>query len=188
MARRSTGVPGMDDALIRPRPTRVAAAETPRAALASPLLVGALLVAGLYFGREIFIPIAIALLLSFVLGPLVNLLRRWRLPRLAAVGLAVLMTLGIVGALATLIGIQVADLAGDVPRYRATIERKIENLRESPAGRMTDYVANIGRVIHNAGTNTANPEGRPQAESGAGAKEAPRRRQGHPQGHPKDKG
>ncbi len=171
MARRSTGVPGMDDALIRPRPTRVAAADTPRSALASPLLVGALLVAGLYFGREIFIPIAIALLLSFVLGPLVNLLRRWRLPRLVAVGLAVLMTLGIVGALATLIGVQVADLAGDVPRYRATIERKIENLRESPAGRMTDYVANIGRVIHNAGTNSATPEGRPPAENGAGAKD-----------------
>lgn len=141
----------MDDPLIRLRPTRVAAAETPRASLASPLLVGALLVAGLYVGREIFIPIAIALLLSFVLGPLVNWLRRWRLPRLVAVGLAVLVTLGIVGALATLIGIQVADLAGDVPRYRATIERKLENLRNSPAGRVTDYVANIGRVIHNAG-------------------------------------
>ncbi|GJE36258.1 AI-2E family transporter [Methylobacterium persicinum] len=141
----------MDDPLIRPRPTRVAAAETPRAALASPFLVGALLVAGLYVGREIFIPIAIALLLSFVIGPLVNWLRRWRLPRLVAVGLAVLMTLGIVGALATLIGIQVADLAGDVPRYRATIEHKLEGLRNSPAGRMTDYVANIGRVIHNAG-------------------------------------
>lgn len=174
MATRNTGVPGMDESLIRPRPTRVAAAETPRAALASPLLVGALLVAGLYFGREIFIPIAIALLLSFVLGPLVNLLRRWRLPRLVAVGLAVLLTLGIVGALATLIGVQVADLAGDVPRYRATIERKVENLRDSPAGRMTEYVANIGRVIHNAGTNTAAPEGHSTAEAGPGTKDAPK--------------
>lgn len=150
----------MDDPLIRLRPTRVAAAETPRAALASPLLVGALLVAGLYVGREIFIPIAIALLLSFVLGPLVNWLRRWRLPRLLAVGIAVVVTLGIVGAMATLIGIQVADLASDVPRYRATIERKLENLRNSPAGRMTAYVANIGRVIHNAG----NAEGQSRSE------------------------
>ena len=171
MATRNTGVPGMDESLIRPRPTRVAAAETPRAALASPLLVGALLVAGLYFGREIFIPIAIALLLSFVLGPLVNLLRRWRLHRLVAVGLAVLLTLGIVGALATLIGVQVADLAGDVPRYRATIERKITSLRDSPAGRMTEYVANIGRVIHNAGTTTATPEDHSTAEAGPGARE-----------------
>ncbi len=125
---------GMDGPSIRPRPTRVTAAERPKAALASPLIVGAILVAGLYFGREIFIPIAIALLLSFVLGPLVNYLRRWRLPRLVAVGLAVLMTLGIVGALGTLIGIQVADLAGDVPRYRATIERKLEACATAPPG------------------------------------------------------
>ncbi len=87
-----------------------------------------------------------------------NYLRRWRLPRLVAVGLAVLMTLGIVGALGTLIGIQVADLAGDVPRYRATIERKLDSLRDSPAGRMTDYVANIGRAIHNAGNAETQPK------------------------------
>ncbi|MCJ2012535.1 AI-2E family transporter [Methylobacterium sp. J-076] len=172
MVSRHTGVPGRDDPLVRPRPTRVAAAETPRAALASPLLVGAILVAGLYFGREIFIPIAIALLLSFVLGPLVNALRRFRLPRLVAVGLAVLMTLGIVGALATLIGIQVADLAGDVPRYRATIERKLESLRTSPAGRLTDYVANIGRVIHNAGNTEAQPTPEPAPKPETKAKPA----------------
>ncbi len=169
MVRRSTGVPGTGRPSIIPRPTRVAAAETPRAALASPLVVAAILVAGLYFGREIFIPIAIALLLSFVLGPLVNYLRRWRLPRLVAVGLTVLLTLGIVGALATLIGVQAADLMNDVPRYRATIERKLENLRESPVGRMTDYVANIGRVIHGAGNGGT--EG--QKEADPAAKPAP---------------
>ena len=158
----------MEGPAIHPRPTRVAAAERPRAALASPLIVWAILVAGLYFGREIFIPIAIALLLSFVLGPLVNFLRRWRLPRLVAVGLTVLMTLGIVGALATLIGIQVADLAGDVPRYRTTIEHKLDSLRHSPAGRITDYVANIGRAIHNAGNTEAQPKPAPKPEASDG--------------------
>ncbi|MGV7029991.1 AI-2E family transporter [Methylobacterium symbioticum] len=137
--------------LIPPRPTRVAAAETPRAALASPVVVAAVIIAGLYFGREILIPIAIALLLSFVLGPLVQFLRRLRLPRLLAVGLTVLVTMGILAALATLIGVQVADLASDVPRYQRTIERKLEGLRESPAGRLTEYVAGIGRAIHTAG-------------------------------------
>jgi predicted PurR-regulated permease PerM len=138
-------------ALVPPRPTRVTAAETPRTTLASPILVGATIVAVLYFGREIFIPIAIALLLSFVLTPLVNRLRRLRLPRLMAVGVSVLLTLGIVGAMATLIGIQAADLAGDIPRYRATIERKIDGLRASPVGHITDYIANIGRALHNGG-------------------------------------
>ena len=167
MVKRSSGGLGVDGPAMHPRPTRVAAAERPRAALASPLLVWAILVAGLYFGREIFIPIAIALLLSFVLGPLVNYLRRWRLPRLVAVGLTVLMTLGIGGALATLIGIQVADLAGDVPRYRARIEHKLDSLRHSPAGRITDYVANIGRAIHNAGNTEAQPKPKPPPSEGS---------------------
>ncbi|MCJ2124674.1 AI-2E family transporter [Methylobacterium sp. J-077] len=142
-------------ALVAPRPTRVAAAETPRATMASPILIGATIVAILYFGREIFIPIAIALLLSFVLTPLVSRLRRLRLPRLVAVGVSVLLTLGVVAALATLIGIQAADLVGDIPRYRATIERKIEGLRTSPVGHITDYVANIGRALHTGGQDQA---------------------------------
>ncbi|MCJ2140644.1 AI-2E family transporter [Methylobacterium sp. E-066] len=166
-------------ALVPPRPTRVAAAETPRATMASPILVGATIVAILYFGREIFIPIAIALLLSFVLTPLVSRLRRLRLPRLVAVGVSVLLTLGIVGALATLIGIQAADLVGDIPRYRATIERKIEGLRTSPVGHITDYVANIGRALHTGGQEQAKepakeqPQAAPQTpESASGLDQA----------------
>ena len=149
--------------LIPPRPTRVAAAETPRAAMASPVVVGATIIAALYFGREIFIPIAIALLLSFVLTPLVNRLRRLQLPRLVAVGVSVLLTVGIVASLATLIGIQAADLAGDVPRYRATIERKINGLRDSPVGHVTEYVANIGRALHGGAKEAGSPEAQPAA-------------------------
>ncbi|WP_336486135.1 AI-2E family transporter [Methylobacterium nigriterrae] len=137
--------------LAPPRPTRITAAETPKAALTSPITVGAVIIAILYFGREMFIPIAIAVLLSFVLGPLVDLLRRLNLGRIVAVGISVVLTLGIVAALATLIGVQVADLARDVPRYRGTIERKVEGLRRSGLGQVTDYVANIGRAIHQAG-------------------------------------
>ncbi len=162
--------------LIPPRPTRVAPAETPRGTLASPLIVAAAIIAGLYFGREILIPIAIALLLSFVLGPLVQLLRRLRLPRLVAVGLTVLATLGVVGALGTLIGVQVADLAGDMPRYQRTIERKLEGLRDSPAGRLTEYVASIGRAIHTAG-NAESPDklpDKPQAAPPARAEPEPK--------------
>ncbi|WP_457107312.1 AI-2E family transporter [Methylobacterium sp. P5_C11] len=144
--------------VIPPPPTRVAAAETPRAAMASPVVVGATIIAALYFGREIFIPIAIALLLSFVLTPLVNRLRRLRLPRIAAVAVSVLLTVGIVAALATLIGIQAADLAGDIPRYRATIEHKVEGLRDSPVGHATAYVANIGRALHGGAKEAGSAE------------------------------
>ena len=144
--------------VVPPRPTRVTAAETPGAPLASSMVVFAIIVAGLYLGREVLIPIAIAVLLSFVLGPLVNLLRRLRLGRFVSVLAAVLFASGIIGALSTVIGVQVADLVQDVPRYQHTIERKIEGLREGSLGRTMDYIANMNRAIHQGGEEEKKPE------------------------------
>ena len=53
-------------------------------------VVAAIIIGALYVGREVFIPIALAILLSFVLAPLVRLLQRLRVPRAAAVLLVVL--------------------------------------------------------------------------------------------------
>jgi len=155
MATRSTTRPP----LVPPRPTRIAAAGTPAPTVTSPLIIAALIVTGLYVGRDVLIPIAIAILLSFVLGPLVNLLRRWHLGRFLSVAASVLMTLSVVGALGALIGVQLADIAGDVPRYRTTIERKVEGLKDTPAGRMADYVAGIGRTMH---ADSPKPEPKPE--------------------------
>ncbi|MCJ2033647.1 AI-2E family transporter [Methylobacterium sp. J-068] len=161
MALRSTPKPS----LVPPRPTRIAAAGTPPQALTSPLVVAALIMVGLYVGRDVLIPIAIAILLSFVLGPLVNLLRRWHFGRFLSVATSVLIALGTAAALATLIGVQLADIAKDVPRYRSTIERKVEGLGDTPAGRLAGYVASIGRTMH---------EGRDEAKPEAAPKPAPR--------------
>lgn len=149
---------------LPPRATRVAAAEPIPSSLASPLIVTALIVSGLYIGRDVLIPIAIAVLLSFVLGPIVNLLRRLRIGRFLSVAAAVTTAIGVAAALATLIGVQLADLAKDVPRYRTTIERKVEGLRDSPAGRMAEYVANIGRTMHQSGDEAGKPDA-PRPES-----------------------
>ncbi len=138
-------VPGF---VVTPRPTSVQAAETPKGTLASPLIVAAIIICGLYFGREILIPIAIAVLLSFVLAPLVNLLRKIHLGRVFSILFAVLSATGLIAALATVIGIQVADLARDVPRYQTTISQKVENLRHGQVGRVMDYVANLNRAIY----------------------------------------
>jgi hypothetical protein len=50
------------------------------------MVVGGI-VAALYFGREVLVPIALALLLSFVLAPLVRRLQSWRFPRIVAVSI-----------------------------------------------------------------------------------------------------
>ena len=104
----------------RPRPApenEVVPAETPTLASLMTLLVGVVAVAALYFGRDVFLPIVLAVLLAFVLAPFVDLLRRLRLGRVSAVIVAVLVALGVIGTLGTVIGLQVAELASDLPRY-----------------------------------------------------------------------
>ncbi len=154
--------------LVPPRPTRIAAAGTPTQALTSPIIVAALIMVGLYVGRDVLIPIAIAILLSFVLGPLVNLLRRWHFGRFLSVAASVVLALGTAASLATLIGVQLADIAKDVPRYRSTIERKIEGLNDTPAGRLAGYVASIGRTMHES-----HEEPKPEPKSDSQANPAP---------------
>jgi predicted PurR-regulated permease PerM len=93
------------------------------------VLVAAAIVAALYFGREVLLPMALAVLLSFVLAPLVRLFQRLYLPRFAAVTIVVLLAFGVIFGLATLMFTQISQLAGDLPRYQSNLGEKIQTLR-----------------------------------------------------------
>ena len=92
------------------------------------VLVAAAIVAALYFGREVLLPVALAVLLSFVLAPPVKLLQRLYLPRFAAVTIVVLLAFGVIFGLGTLMFAQVTQLAGDLPRYQSNLAEKIQTL------------------------------------------------------------
>jgi predicted PurR-regulated permease PerM len=100
-------------------------------------ILAVIIIATLYFGREIFIPIAMAILLSFVLAPLVGLLQRIRVPRGIAVVSVVILAFGLIFAMGSLLASQLTQLAGDLPRYQSTISEKIQSFRETTAGRGT---------------------------------------------------
>jgi predicted PurR-regulated permease PerM len=91
----------------------------------------------LYFGREIIIPIALAILLSFVLAPLVGLLQRLRVPRGLAVVSVVIIAFGLIFAMGSLLAAQLTQLAQDLPKYQSTISEKIQSFRDTTAGRGT---------------------------------------------------
>jgi predicted PurR-regulated permease PerM len=93
------------------------------------VLVAAAIVAALYFGREVLLPMALAVLLSFVLAPPVRLLQRLYLPRFAAVTIVVLLAFGVIFGLGTVMFAQVSQLAGDLPRYQSNLGEKIQTLR-----------------------------------------------------------
>ena len=69
------------------------------------------------------------MLLSFLLAPIVNLLRRIHFGRVSSVLVAVMLALGIAVALGGLIGTQIAELAQDVPQYATTIQSKIDTVQ-----------------------------------------------------------
>jgi predicted PurR-regulated permease PerM len=93
----------------------------------------AITIGALYFGRELFVPIALAILLSFVLAPLVRTLQGWYVPRGLAVGGVVLLAFMSIFALGGVIAAQVTQLAGDLPRYEVTMREKIKSLRGTTA-------------------------------------------------------
>src|SRR6202035_5648480 len=109
-----------------PPPSRAA---TPRAATTLTSLlalqVGVAVIAALYFASEVLIPITLAILLSFVLAPVVEVLRRWRLGRVPAVLLAVILALSVILAFGGVVASQVAQLATNIPEYATTIENKV---------------------------------------------------------------
>ena len=112
----------------KPAWARVIAAETPGLHGLTTLAVSVVIVAALYLGREVLIPITLAVLLSFVLAPLVDLFRRIHLGRIPSVLFAVLVAVGVILALVGVVGIQLASVAGDLPHYQTTIRQKADTL------------------------------------------------------------
>ena len=98
------------------------------------LLIASVLIAGLYFGRDILIPLALAVLLGFLLDPAVTRLKRWGLSRMAATLLVVSLALGALTGMGFYLGKQVQGLSAALPTYQNTIKQKLKNLRALSSG------------------------------------------------------
>jgi predicted PurR-regulated permease PerM len=155
---RTTPLPEASDPSSLPS-DEVTPVETPRLKSILALQVGVVVVAGLYLGREVLIPITLAVLLSFVLAPLANLLRRLRLGRVASVLVAVALAIGIVILIGAVIGSQVASLATRLPEYTGTIETKIQSVRAVTIDRVSGLLDQLGSKSNAPSSGASN--GRP---------------------------
>jgi len=86
----------------------------------------------LYFGREVLIPLALSVLLSFLLAPAVRHLERRRVPRVAAITLMVALSCLVMASLIWVSAAQFLDLAASLPEYKKNIQEKVAILRSDP--------------------------------------------------------
>jgi predicted PurR-regulated permease PerM len=82
------------------------------------LLTIVVVVAVLKLAQQVFIPLALAILLTFLLAPMVEMLVRWHINRVLAVIASLALALALIGGLGTLVFNQFGDLARELPSYQ----------------------------------------------------------------------
>lgn len=130
-------------------------------------------VAAFYVAKAIVLPIALAILLSFLLTPLVDRLERWRIPRIPAVLSVVLFAFAILGGVGWIVTNQLIDLSLQLPQHESRLIKKIESIRpDSPTLTMvTKTLTDLRNVLTNGKpTNAPNYQSAspaPPSENGA---------------------
>lgn len=125
-----------------------------RGAALQGLLIAAILITGLYVGREVLVPLALAILMSFVLTPIFLLLRRLKVPRVIGVAIVVTLAFALIFFLGWLMAQQATQLAENLPRYQQVLTNKINALRYSAASspvleKATDALNGLQRELTN---------------------------------------
>jgi predicted PurR-regulated permease PerM len=107
----------------------------------------AIILALLYLGRSVLVPFAVAVLLSLLVAPLVRALRRVGLPHAASVVVAVVALAIACSAAAAVVGSQILRIAGSLPQYENTIQRKLRSLNDVAVGRLATLAREAERLV-----------------------------------------
>lgn len=111
-----------------------------------PVALFLVVIAALYFARQILIPLAIALLLAFLLTPAVRRLEALRLPRVLSVLTVAILSLAAVAAVGWTVTSQLIEVISELPAYRANIEHKLEGLRGHPGGALARATQSVQQL------------------------------------------
>ena len=153
------------------RPADVQTKSSRFVVLASMCIV----VAALYFAQEVLIPLALAILLCFLLGPLVSRLERYRLSRAPAVVTVVTAVAAVLLMLGWVVTAQLLNLADRLPEYEGEIVSKVKGFRNQFGGEggITDKIGHVAKEIQDATTQPASqPASQPTSQEAGGTKDA----------------
>jgi predicted PurR-regulated permease PerM len=152
---------------LKPHPPRPVAESLAPKFMAS--VIAAVVVGGIYLGRPVLMPLALAVLMSFALAPLVNLLKRLRLGNIAPVLISLLLAIVILSSLAAFMGSQLAKLAADLPHYQTNLAHKIQSVVGSVGN--NDTINRLNRTVESLADQVTGGN-KPDANTGMAAGEA----------------
>src|SRR6185312_6588775 len=110
------------------------------------LLTVIVVVAVLRLAQDLFVPLALAILLTFLLAPIVARLQHWHINRLIAVIVSIALALTLIGVVGDVIFGQFSDLAHQLPQYELHLREHIAHLRGFMRGGVTDTLDAIERL------------------------------------------
>src|SRR5690348_7163273 len=110
------------------------------------LLTVIVVVAVLRLAQDLFVPLALAVLLTFLLAPIVARLQHWHINRLIAVILSIALALALMGVVGDVIFGQFTDLAHQLPQYERHLRENIAHLRGFLRGGITDTLDAVDRL------------------------------------------
>lgn len=140
--------------------TPVSSRELDIRKVAAALVSAAVVICGLYYGRDILIPLAIAFLITFALNPPVTWLVRRGLPRFVATGFVMVLVVVVLAGLGVILGAQVRSIAVEVPAYQSTIVKKLSDLRESV--KAPGFLDGVLKTLKRAQKEVESPETTPE--------------------------
>jgi predicted PurR-regulated permease PerM len=126
--------------------------------LLSQLLAIALavvVVSGLYLAKTVILPFALALLLSFMLAPLVSALERIRVPRILAVLVVLFAATAGLGAIGWTVFTQLVEVTADLPAYTLNIQKKALSFRQSKTASIARAQQELERLSEQLGDLTS---------------------------------
>ena len=105
-----------------------------------------LIVATVYVAKPVLLPVSLAVLLSFILTPLVTLIQRRGLRRVPAVLIVVLSALVVAAVVGWVVFVQVGKLAEELPHHTDQVQQKVQAL-QSHGGTLSNLYQMVQKVV-----------------------------------------
>lgn len=116
------------------------------------------------WAKEFLLPLILAVLISFLLAPVVSRLERWRFPRAIAVLSVVAIVFAVIGLLCSTLSLEALDVVNALPKYRENIRARWEAIQKGPPGPLNLAFHNVDALITDLGKVSASAGGAEKPE------------------------